>query len=217
MSANFRIYIRNLNEKVKLDELKSKLKGIFSSHGNVIDVVAHKNIRLRGQAFVVFDNTESATKALEAHKDEELFGKPMVIQFAKSRSDATVKRVNPEEFEEHKQKRLKIKEERNKEEESKLQHAHPKAKKPTKEATGQASTLPPNRILFLENLPPGCTAERLDEIFSAFPGFVEVRLVAVRRLGFVEFTTDEEAAASRQATLGLTLDDHVVKITFAKR
>ena len=50
---------------------------------------------------------ESAQKAIEEIQGFELFEKPMQLAFAKTRSDATVKRVgNEEEFESHKRRRL---------------------------------------------------------------------------------------------------------------
>ena len=48
------VYIQNLNEKVKIPELKAALFQLFSGIGaDVREVHAKKNIRLRGQAFVV--------------------------------------------------------------------------------------------------------------------------------------------------------------------
>lgn len=186
----------------------------------MIDVVAHKNLRMRGQAFVVFDDIKSAEKAREEYKNHELFGKPMVVQFAKSRSDATVKRTQTEqEFEKHKEERLKNKVEikpKASTEETKKRRLEAEKKK-AKRAKVSTDTQPPNKVLFLENLPPGIAQEKLSEIFSAYPGFIEVRLVSVRRLGFVEYYSDEEAIVAKEQTDGLVLDDHPVKITYAKK
>lgn len=55
----------------------------------------------------MFESVESAQKAIEEIQGFELFEKPMQLAFAKTRSDATVKRVgNEEEFESHKRRRL---------------------------------------------------------------------------------------------------------------
>jgi RNA recognition motif-containing protein len=54
------------------------LTGIFGSYGKVLEVKAWKNIRMRGQAFVVFDRVEDAQKALKIH-GFPLFGQPLVI------------------------------------------------------------------------------------------------------------------------------------------
>jgi len=55
----------------------------------------------------VFDDPEAAEKAIKEVQGFNLFEKPMVLQYAKTRSDATVKSEGTEtEFEAHKRKRL---------------------------------------------------------------------------------------------------------------
>jgi U2 small nuclear ribonucleoprotein B'' len=76
--ANETIYIRNLNEKVKLDVLKKSLEALFSTYGTVLSVTAHRNVRMRGQAFVAFDSKEPAAKAVSEVVGFPLYGKPMV-------------------------------------------------------------------------------------------------------------------------------------------
>ena len=61
-----------------MDELKTTLRQEFESFGPVLDVVAHKNLRMRGQAFVVFESIEDAKKAQQEMRNREVFGKPMV-------------------------------------------------------------------------------------------------------------------------------------------
>ena len=87
--------------------MKEALSEIFSEYGNVIDLVAKKNLKAKGQAFIVFDDTESAERAIKEVQGFELFEKPMVLDYAKSRSDATVEREgSAEDLESHKRKRL---------------------------------------------------------------------------------------------------------------
>ncbi|KAF8933554.1 hypothetical protein BGZ47_010819 [Haplosporangium gracile] len=102
------LYIKNLNEKIKLDVLKKSLKALFGQYGQVLEIVAHSNIRMRGQAFVVFEDQESAVKALAEVQSFPLYGKPMMIQFSKNKSDAHAK--NDGDFEEHHKQRLLTKE-----------------------------------------------------------------------------------------------------------
>ena len=45
-----------------------------------------KTIKMRGQAFVVFKDTRSASKAIDGGHGVNLFGKPMEICFAKTKS-----------------------------------------------------------------------------------------------------------------------------------
>ena len=64
---------------------------VCSQFGKVIDVVAAKTYKLRGQAWVVFDNVASATAAVRGLQDFPFYEKPMRITYAKSKSDATAK------------------------------------------------------------------------------------------------------------------------------
>ena len=87
--------------------MKEALTEIFSEYGNIIDLVAKKNLKAKGQAFIVFDDVQAAEKAIEEVQGFELFDKPMILDYAKSRSDATVQREGDEEqLETHKRRRL---------------------------------------------------------------------------------------------------------------
>lgn len=60
-----------MNEKVPIDELKDTLYNTFEEYGEIIDVnipmivkiVAKKNIRMRGQAFIIYSDINSAMEA----------------------------------------------------------------------------------------------------------------------------------------------------------
>ena len=87
--------------------MKEALTELFSEYGTIIDIVAKTNLKAKGQAFIVFDTVEGAQKAIEEVQGFELFDKPMQLAFAKTRSDASVKRTGDEdEFESHKRRRL---------------------------------------------------------------------------------------------------------------
>ena len=87
--------------------MTENLREIFSEYGTIIDIVAKTNLKAKGQAFIVFDTIEAAESAIKEVQGFELFEKPMILDFAKSRSDATVqKEGTTEEFEAHKRKRL---------------------------------------------------------------------------------------------------------------
>lgn len=58
--------------------MKQTLRNLFKNYGTVLDVVAHRNIRMRGQAFVSFADTETAFKALREVKGFPLYAKPLV-------------------------------------------------------------------------------------------------------------------------------------------
>lgn len=103
----FPTQVRNLEERIKPPQLVEALTEIFSEYGNIIDLVAKSNLKAKGQAFVVFDDVSSATKAIEEVNGFELFDKPMVLDFAKTRSDKTVLKEEGEGgLEAHKRRRL---------------------------------------------------------------------------------------------------------------
>lgn len=59
-------------------ELKKSLYAIFSQFGQILDIVALKTLRMRGQAFVVFKDISSATNALRSMQGFPFYDKPMV-------------------------------------------------------------------------------------------------------------------------------------------
>ena len=99
--------MKNLEERIKPEQLKEALNEIFSEYGNVIDLIAKRNLKAKGQAFIVFDDTDAATRAIEEVQGFELFEKPMQLDYARTKSDATVSKDGSEEdFEAHRRKRL---------------------------------------------------------------------------------------------------------------
>lgn len=79
---NNTIYINNLNEKVKKEELKKSLYAIFSQFGQIMDIVAMKILKMRGQAFVIFKEIASATNAIRSMQGFPFYDKPMVTTFS---------------------------------------------------------------------------------------------------------------------------------------
>ncbi|KEH24386.1 U1 small nuclear A-like ribonucleoprotein [Medicago truncatula] len=61
---NMTIYINNLNEKIKIDELKKSLHAVFSQFGKILEVLAFKTLKHKGQAWVIFEDVTSASNAL---------------------------------------------------------------------------------------------------------------------------------------------------------
>lgn len=88
---NHTIYINNLNEKVKKEELKKSLYAIFSQFGQIMEIVALKTLRMRGQAFVIFKEISSATNALRTMQGFPFYDKPMRIAYSKFDSDVIAK------------------------------------------------------------------------------------------------------------------------------
>jgi len=59
-------------------ELKRSLYYLFSQFGHILDIVAMKTIKTRGQAFIVFKDLSSATAALRSLQNFPFYGMPMV-------------------------------------------------------------------------------------------------------------------------------------------
>lgn len=85
------IYIQNLNEKASPKDVKATLTEWFAPHGSLVSVVVKRRLALRGQAWIQFDSTDAAQRAIKAMQGKRLFGKSMVLRFAKFKSDAVAK------------------------------------------------------------------------------------------------------------------------------
>ncbi|KAI1786692.1 RNA-binding domain-containing protein [Ganoderma leucocontextum] len=92
---NTTLYIKNLNDKVKKDELRTQLFALLTTYGRIIDVVALKGQKMKGQAFVVFTDFAGATAAMRGCEGMVFYDKPMHIEYAKTKSYATLRREDP--------------------------------------------------------------------------------------------------------------------------
>ncbi|PHH72320.1 hypothetical protein CDD83_4993 [Cordyceps sp. RAO-2017] len=233
------VYVQNLEERVKLEPLIGALNTLFSEFGSVVDIVAKKNLRARGQAFIVFDRLEDAEHAIGEMQGFDLFGKPLKLCMARTKSDKTVTmKSSEEEYVLHKRHRQAEKDKR-KALEASDSHRHLKrgiagssdgrpVKLPRpaglKSTGGMASNvipdeyLPPNKILFLQNIPDDCNVEALTVIFGRFEGFREIRLVPGRRgIAFVEYEAEPGAIAAKENIAGMSLGDKIIKVTYQRQ
>lgn len=75
----FRLYCTNLpDRRIQKNDLRTALYALFSTYGTVLDVVAMKTAKMRGQAHIVFKDVQASTQALRALQGFEFFGKQMV-------------------------------------------------------------------------------------------------------------------------------------------
>lgn len=199
------LYVQNLNEKVKLETMKATLTNLFSNYATVLSVTAHTNLRMRGQAFVSLDDVHAADKARREAHLFPLYGKAMKISFAKSKSDAVVLQKLKDEgghesemFKQHKEQRLQHKKKarrdnvlRRKELEKKIRAkkaATGEISQPEKAAPKRTQQqmpdeyLPPNKMLFLQNIPEGVGKGELESLFSAYVASLECRLMCCSSL-----------------------------------
>lgn len=75
---NQTLYVRNLNEKVKADPLKKSLYSLFSPFGSILEIVAMRTERARGQAWIVFADVPSATAAMRQLQGYSFYERPIV-------------------------------------------------------------------------------------------------------------------------------------------
>ncbi|KAM9315640.1 U2 small nuclear ribonucleoprotein B'' [Gastrophryne carolinensis] len=213
---NHTVYINNLNDKVKKDELKRSLYALFSQFGHVMDIVALKTMKMRGQAFVIFKELTAATNALRQLQGFPFYDKPMRIQYAKSDSDMVSKMRGTFADKEKKKEKKK-----NKPQDPAANAAKKNTQKHNIELYifTQVPDNPPNYILFLNNLPEETNEMMLSMLFNQFPGFKEVRLVPGRHdIAFVEFENENQAGSARDALQGFKITpSHAMKITYAKK
>ncbi|GAC99585.1 hypothetical protein PHSY_007188 [Pseudozyma hubeiensis SY62] len=235
------LYVQNLNEKVKLETMKATLANLFSNYGTVLSVVSHTNLRMRGQAFVSLDDVKAADKARREAHLFPLYGKAMKISFAKSKSDAEVLQKlkdqggqDSEEFKQHKEQRLEHKKMarrgnvlRRRELEKKNRARRAAAgeiAEPEKAAAKRAQHempdeyLPPNKMLFLQNIPDGVGKGELESLFSAYTGYVDVQTIPGKAdIAFVEYSDIPSSATARGALNGYNFGaGDKLKITFAR-
>uniref|UniRef100_A0A3Q3IX01 RRM domain-containing protein n=1 Tax=Monopterus albus TaxID=43700 RepID=A0A3Q3IX01_MONAL len=216
---NHTIYINNINDKIKKEELKRSLYALFSQFGQIIDIVAMKTMPMRGQAFVVFKELAAATNALRQLQGFPFYNKPMRIQYAKTDSEVITKvKGSSADKEKKKEKKKKAQE-----------LAANATKKPAAVSEASFSNTefrftnvpdnPPNYILFLNNLPEETNEMMLSMLFNQFPGFKEVRLVPGKHdIAFVEFESDTQAGVAKDALQGFRITATcAMKITYAKK
>ncbi|KAE8997987.1 hypothetical protein PR003_g16126 [Phytophthora rubi] len=218
---NHTLYLNNLNDKIKADRMKATLYASLSQHGKVLEIVMGRARRLRGQAWVTFDDVPSASNALRAVNGSVLFDKPVAIHFAKEKADVIARREGsfvPRE----KRKR----EPKPAQQQQAKKQAGESGSGSSAAARASASAPPPppaqnvpNKILFLEALPESCNKEMLSVLFKQYQGFKEVRMVPGKKgLAFVEFGDEAQAAIALQGLFGFKLTPtDALKVSFAKK
>jgi U2 small nuclear ribonucleoprotein B'' len=198
---NQSLFVKNLNQSTKLPDLKACLYEAFSRYGDIHEIVASGAAGKRGYAFVVFTEITMATAALRALNTKPFLDRPLEIAYAKGKSDV-VARIQgtwkPRERKEKLEKDTKEKPE--------------KAALPGSSGEGKAGA-----VLFAENLPPECTEVMLTMLFRQYPGFEEVRLVAERRVAFVQFKEPNYADQAQNGLQGFMVGPgHPLKLSIAK-
>ncbi|CAL5357657.1 unnamed protein product [Camellia sinensis] len=232
---NMTIYINNLNEKIKLEELKKSLLAVFSQFGKILEVLAFKTLKHKGQAWVVFEDVASATNAFRKMQGFPFYDKPMRIQFAKTKSDIIAKAdgtfVPRERRKRHEEKGRKRKEQHDASQAGmSLNPAYAGAYGATPPLSqipymgGAKSVIPeapapPNNILFVQNLPHQTTQMMLQMLFCQYQGFKEVRMVEAKPgIAFIEYENEMQSTVAMQGLQGFKISpENPMLITYAKK
>uniref|UniRef100_A0A3B5AX56 Small nuclear ribonucleoprotein polypeptide B2 n=1 Tax=Stegastes partitus TaxID=144197 RepID=A0A3B5AX56_9TELE len=203
---NHTIYINNINDKVKKEELKRSLYALFSQFGQIIDIVAMKTMKMRGQAFVVFKELAAATNALRQLQGFPFYNKPMRIQYAKTDSEVIAKVKGTYGDKEKKKEKKK------------------KAQEPAANVTKKPALVSfsfPDPETQDPPLYTDCSwfLDNRTLCLCRFPGFKEVRLVPGKHdISFVEFESDAQAGVAKDALQGFRITATcAMKITYAKK
>ncbi|KAI1407481.1 RNA-binding domain-containing protein [Hypoxylon sp. FL1857] len=89
---NQTLYVTNLpSNKINKADIKTALYMLFSTYGPVLDVVALKTMKMRGQAHIVFRDLQAATQAMRSLEGFKFLGHELHIEYAKSKSDMIAK------------------------------------------------------------------------------------------------------------------------------
>lgn len=76
---NQTLYVTNLpSAKIQKEDLRTALYMLFSTYGAVLDVVALKTMKMRGQAHIVYKDIQTATQAMRSLDGFEFLGRPLV-------------------------------------------------------------------------------------------------------------------------------------------
>jgi len=91
LPPNQTLYVNNLNDKINVETMKKSLREVFAAFGGIIDIVAMKSLKRRGQAWIIFKEIASATNAVKSLQGFPFYNKPMRINYSRTKSDAVAK------------------------------------------------------------------------------------------------------------------------------
>jgi len=222
------LFACNLCDQIKKEELRGMLYHLFIQYGDVIDIVHMRSPKMRGQAFIVFEETASATAALRALQGFRFLGREMKLEFARSKSFATAKRdgtFKPMQKEAEKRKAAALVAEQ-----AKRQNMTEGGAMEVEEEEPQPTAQPdvieqvegsedPNSILFVQNLPKEVNAMMLEMLFKQFKGFLEARMVPGKPgIAFVEYNNEQQSGTAMHGLQGFKVTAaNPIKIAYAKK
>ena len=226
------LYIKNLNEKIKIDELKEALNKEFSQYGEIIEIRVRNTIRLKGQAFISFKTKEQSSKAKKNLNDKLFLNKKLIIEFAKTPSDSILllqgkltenqkkikdlsrKRNRDEFYENLKQK---IEQEKNNNITNNEMIINTKDSNEN-EISIKINPEEVNKSLFVQGLNNSVTNQKLIELFNSISGSKELKYFPTKGICFVEYDTIENATNALLKYDKFDLgNDCILRVSFSKK
>merc|ERR1711972_1281699 len=247
LPPNQTLYVNNLNDKINVETLKKSLREVFAAFGGILEIVAMKSLKRRGQAWIVFKEAPSATNALKSLQGFPFYNKPMRIDYAKSKSDVVAKADGT--YVERPKKIVKREDLRKGKTSAPV--SAPQEKKVVSAASDHTTATvsqrniqdrigwnpqqtpnatkannvqqpsgaaDPNRTLFVENLPLEATDTMLSMLFRQYPGFQEVRLIPGRNVAFVDYQNEYQSGMAMQGLQGFSMTPEVkLALSYARK
>lgn len=200
LPPNNTIYVNNINEKLKREELVQSLRHVFGQFGKIMDIICYtKIVKAKGQAFIVFQKVESAARALQEMQGFMFYQKPIRVAYAKSKSDIISKKDGS----------FVARKKRPRKEKRKVE-GQPAAKRHM--ASGQ--NVGPSNILVVNHLPQDASQTMVQMLFRKYPGYQSVT-EPQNGMCHVVFDTEFNASRAMQGMQGFKfVNDVRLVITF---
>jgi U1 small nuclear ribonucleoprotein A len=260
LPPNQTLYVNNLNDKINPETLKKSLREVFAAFGGIMDIIAMKSLKRRGQAWIIFKEVSSATNALRSLQGFPFYNKPMRINFARTKSDAVARADGS--YVERAKRTVKREVTRKTAPEAaafqqpsfsmpmqqpvpqmqmpqvqQVQQAPPQPQMSSAQIQarigwnpqqapaaqgmprgGESGPAPPNRTLFVENLPQEANDTMLAMLFRQYPGFQEVRLIPGRNVAFADYQNEYQSGMAMQGLQGFAMTPEVkLKLSYARK
>ena len=179
---------------------------------------------LRGQSWVIFEDVQSATAALNAEQDFVFFGRELKLSYAREKSDRIAKRdgtyvpkAKRRKQEDKKKQALATVAEGNRTSITENNDTPGTEAVPPPPPPSQAGdSSPPSHILLATDMPADVTELVLSLLFRQYDGFVEVRLPR-QGVAFIEFDTEPHATLALERLNGFQLTKtNSLKLAYGK-
>ncbi|KAL0370712.1 UNVERIFIED_CONTAM: U2 small nuclear ribonucleoprotein B'' [Sesamum angustifolium] len=150
-------------------DIKHYLASNLLEYGRIVDIVALKTSKLRGQAWVVFSEVTAASNAVRQMQNFPFYDKPMSDCIAKAEGTYDKKKKQEEKAERRDVLKKVSKMPQQMAPGPTLMEASCRAasRKPGHKETAAE----PNNILFIQNLPYETNSMMLELLFKQYPGF----------------------------------------------